>query len=698
VTVPDSEQELSGSNSDLLKRIRDTYARYQAAWADQIEAIKCDQALMANRPFTSQEIRLRGLNRPLVLTEKLSQYTNQVINQLHQNPRGVNFSSQDLAAGRDFAAKRASMARAIERDSDAQAAYSTAFEHAVAYGGIGFIRLFQEYESFDSDQQVLRIGRVANPLSILPDPNSQKIDFTDMRRCFVLERIPHEDFRAEYPRAQIKSFSSELQREYPGWIGDRDLTIAEFWEVAISPDTLLILPYGKKIRLSQLPADSNFQKTGDRDGLIQTLGAPDLPVRWMDIKVPSTTQYVTNGVEILKQTPWPLPRIPIYPVVGREQWFYDNGILKRVFASMIRYTAWSIKGMAYVRSLQVELAQMTPKTPWVAIEGQLEGFEEKWAKVHTEPQGFLYYRGLLEGYGQALLPEPKRLPYDPPIVALEALHQAFERDLQSALGMYRASVGDETGTASGVMAKVLDTQSDQGASHFLHNLHLSIEALWTDINEMMDCTYDTARCVAGIEPDGTSSVIALNDPQNPDALLMNHGKFKTSISVGPSMESEADDAKNLMASLLAIPGVMERAGDLIVKLGGKGPIVDQIAERFAPPDAGEATTEQLTARIEGMKQELAIVRGQLDQAVSELVARKFETDSKEYIALINNETKLAIEQLKLDAAAAQKDIDALLAQINARQAELHRQQLLPAPPTAQVAEGAQPSNGGLTEF
>ncbi len=337
------------TDEDLLKEIRQKYDYFCEAWKDQREAANKDTMLMANRPFTDKEIKDRG-NQPTYLVDGLGQYANQITNNIRQNPRGVNVHPKNSRTDRKKAEQVANWARGIEKDSDAQAVYCTAFEGAAIYGGMGFMRLEQQYESRMSDRQVFRLARVPSHQSILPSPDCKKIDFSDMEECFVLDSRKYDAFLAENPKAKVRDFDKYKskwykfgQTDYSKWIREGDLQIAEYWKVKKTKDTLLVMDTST-IRLSKLPPGTAFQPTKDDPkggGLLMQPGRPDVPVRSSREEMyPSVWQYVTNGVEIIDRQLWDEDddSIPIYPIVGREMYVDDGSGPKRQYVSAIRFT------------------------------------------------------------------------------------------------------------------------------------------------------------------------------------------------------------------------------------------------------------------------------------------------------------------------------------------------------------------------
>ena len=127
------------------------------------------------------------------------------------------------------------------------------------------------------------------------------------------------------------------------------------------------------------------------------------------------------------------------------------------------------------------------------------------------------------------------------------------------------------------------------------------------------------------------------------------------------MESQAEDDRRLMEALLPLPGVVERAGDIVVKLGGKGPVVDQLAKRLKPPgveEDGEPTAEDLKQQLQAMGQQLQVKEGQLQEAAKIIETKQIEADAR--IKVADKQASSSITVALINAQAKGLEVDAKL--------------------------------------
>ena len=135
-----------------------------------------------------------------------------------------------------------------------------------------------------------------------------------------------------------------------------------------------------------------------------------------------------------------------------------------------------------------------PKAPFIAAEGQLEGHESEWASANTSNIPVLQYKVVdLEGNP---LPPPQRQPAaDVPSGWLQSM-QSTEHDIQSALGMYNASLGAPSNEKSGKAIMARQRESDNSTFHFIDNLSRSIRQFGRILVDLIPKIYDTNRVCA----------------------------------------------------------------------------------------------------------------------------------------------------------------------------------------------------------
>lgn len=626
----------------LLQEIRDNFQYSVDAWRSIREEGRLDMRYVAGDPWDPKERKARTeAGRPCLALDELNQYVNQLINDVRQNKRAIRVVPKGGGADEKTAELRANIIRQIEYKSNAQAAYSCAFENA-AQRSYGYFRVSKRYVDDQSFDQELAIGRIPNPDTVYIDPDCKEADCSDMRFAYVLDRFRMSEFRRRWPGAEVKDFSAELIEQAPQWIGEDWVQVAEYWRVESRPRVLLLVDDGSSTGLrvyeDELPAGHGLPVVNQR--------------RTQERKV---VQYITNGVEILETNTWDGRWIPIVPVFGKELYVDDGSGSKRVLMSLVRLARDPYMLYCYYRTCEAELVGMAPKAPYVGYEGQFENHEEEWSQVNKVPIPYLQVKPQLDATGQAVLPLPRRESFEPPIQALELGADSAKRAIQSALGMYNASVGKQDSNArSGVAIKALDSQSNQGSYHFIDNYDRALEHAGRILNDLLDVTYDTPREIGIRKPNDEYAVAQI-------AGLTEQGEHDVTISTGPSFQSQRD-AVEKFADTLAQSELFPRIADLVVKLRNLGPIGDEIAKRLTPPefaaqDGQEALPPQAVQALQQAQQQLQAINAyaqQLEAKASELQqtldAKQMEIASRERIAALQAQTQLVLAHEKLTSA------------------------------------------------
>jgi hypothetical protein len=120
-------------------------------------------AYLSGDPWTADERKEReDAKRPCIALDELNQYVNQIVNDVRMNKRSIKVTPSATDATDKTAEARQGLIRGIEYESNAQTAYTTAFEGAVMRG-YGYARVCTEYSSAKGFNQVIRIKRIPNP-------------------------------------------------------------------------------------------------------------------------------------------------------------------------------------------------------------------------------------------------------------------------------------------------------------------------------------------------------------------------------------------------------------------------------------------------------------------------------------------------------------------------------------------------------
>lgn len=681
-------------NEALLKELKERWDYCVREWREIREEARKDMRYVSGDPWDSKEKKQRqDAGRPCLSLDELGQYVNQLINDVRQNKRAIKVDPEREDATEKTAELRAGIIRRIQYNSKAQAAYTMGFENMV-HRSYGYCKVVKKYVSDDSDDMELAIERVPNPDTIWLDPDAKEADGSDCRYGFEIDLFSESDFKAKWPDADVRSFSSTFMdgAGASNWLkGDR-LQVGGYWRketeskrtrLTLDTPAGLIRPY-----LDEIPG---WKVKGD---YATTPEGTDLRiVRRRVVEKKRVRRYDTNGAEILDQTDWEGSTIPIYPFYGKELFVDDGGGSKRILLSLVRLARDPFMLYCYYRTCQAELVGMTPKTPWVGYEGQFAGHEEEWQNVNKVPIPYLQAAAQTEATGSQILPLPQRQLFEPPIQALEMGAEAARRAIQSAIGMGNVSVGKRDPRAtSGIALQTLEDQQSQGSYHFIDNYDRTLERIGRDLDEMIPIVYDTeSREVGILKPDETQKVEVVNDPNDPESVRTDLGKHSTTISIGPSTKSQREEAGNFLDTLVSNLGTipvpppqLAKLLSLAIKMKQLGPTGDEMAEIISPkeqpgqqPDpAAQQAAQQAQQQLQALNEYAKQAEAKAQQLQQQMDAKTADIASREKIAFAELEVKkqeiqakIGIEEFKAGMNANIEHLWADLEGIKAKLAE-----------------------------
>ena len=684
------------NDETLLQEIRDNYDYGRAEWRHVYDNGDVDANFAAGNPWPPEELAQRqAVGRPACVLDELGQYINQAINNLRANKRGVKLDPEGRGTDEKTAYYNEGRIRQIENKSKAQSAYIGMFDSMIVRG-FGFCKLKAEFVNPDDFNQEMRVERVADPNTILIDPDFKKADASDMKWAFELSKMSLTDFLRAFPHAEKRSFNEDDARVIgPEWYDGKNLIIANYWRQECEYDTLFeldsqVLP---TIKESELPQGAKVK----RDVLV--IDGAEVPIiRKRKTETKRCKVYQTNGFEILSEADWPDPAGEVPIIVGFGKEIYADvgdygqgrnigaiGGRRRHFESLIRKARDAFMAYCYARTNQLEFTAMIPKVPAVVYKGQLDNCAG-WDTAHRIPQAYLEVNAQTEATGDMLLPMPSPRQYDAsPIAIMGQLCEEFKRAIQSAFGMYNASVGRQDSNAkSGVAIERLDQQSQEGNFHFIDNFDRALERLYTIMDRMIPVYDDTPGERAIREKDDTAKKVTVMPSPQPgmppaaaqeDAYQVSrdNGFHGVVVSTGPSYKSQREEAASLTDSLVANPAIVQTALQAnpaaaskifgtAIRLRNLGPLGEEIADAIDPPDKEDIPPQAQQAIQKAQQEAQAIdalakkLQGENEELKRKLEGRESDNDTKLQIAELqasvdllknheNNATKASIEQL-----------------------------------------------------
>lgn len=652
----DTEETETGETGDeaLLKEIRDRFTYATDAWREIREERQIDMRYICGDPWDQADRKAReNAGRPCINHDELNQYVNHAMNNARQNKRGIKVDP--LTGTEKEAELRQDIIRTAEYRSRAQAAYLTAFQAMLegSYGFFGVSRRYVENENITAanfEEQEIWFRTFANPDSVLPDPDCKEPDWSDQGYCFVLESITREEFKRQHPKAQFLDFSAEQMQVAKGWIDDRLILRAEYWKVITTQQKIYLLDNGKIVnRLSEgQKIKSERTKTVKR-----------------------VVQYLTNGVEILKELPQPGTIIPIIPVTGLERYVDEGAGPKRKIFSLPRLARDPQMTLAYLCTLEAEEAGLTPKVPYKGYVGQFETDRVAWENITKQPRGFIQVDPVVDAATGEVLPLPVREQFTPNFQAYEVAKDSARRAIQAAMGISPLpTAAQRSNEKSGVALERIQQAQDVGSFHFVDNFDRALMLGGRIINEWIPVVYGSEdREMMLVRPDDTHRRVKLNtkepyrDPKSNELehFLIDDGSHTVTVSTGPSYDSQREAVSSFVDTLIASlpklpipPPTQAKILAIAIQMKQLGPKGDQLAELISPQQQGQIPPEA----------QAAIAHAQ--QLVQELQAEIKKLLDEKNAKVVDNEYRLAIEKLKIDAQLAIAEVNTKAQILNER--------------------------------
>ena len=631
----------------------------------------------------------RGLeSRPCLTINKVDAYCRQIANQQRQQRPRIKVHGMNNQADAKVAEIITGICRHIEVNSDADDAYDNAFDFAVRMGW-GYWRIDTDYVRDDSFNQEIYIRRINNPFTVYFDPNSIMPDGSDAEKCLITEVISKEVFRSMYPDADDGgNFNARGTGDSNAeWIMKEDIRIAEFFYTERKRVKLILLSDGTQVYEDEMPSKEMMDSAGIQE--VSRRETWKKEIKWCKL----------TAMEILEEGVWAGKYIPIIPIYG-QQLIVEN---KRKKFGLVRMAKDPARMYNYWATSLTESVALAPKAKWLLAEGQDEGHENEWAQANIKATPVLRYKQTdIDG---RIAPPPSRIQPEAPPAGVIAAAAGMNADLMAVIGIYDPSQLP-TGNMSGKAINGQQQQTDMTNFHYYDNLTRSIRWTGKVLLDLIPKIYDTERVMRIIGDDGQPDLVTLNQRSQDEqgvAKVLNDvtvGEYDVVMDTGPGYNSKRQEAVDAMMTLLtADPALMTQAGDLIFR-NMDFPGADVIADRLAaanpmaqiddkspvPPQVqmqlknAQQTIQELQQQIQMMTMDMkygASVAQQKDEAETkrELMRQttkahqietqaqtaeqtaKMKVDVAAHDTVIDNQTKITIENIKAQLAMLLASID-----------------------------------------
>jgi hypothetical protein len=671
--------------SNVVERAKKFFDRIVAFEAEQRKAELDDirfVGLLEQWPANIKQIRENDPNgsRPCLVVDKVNQYKNQIVNNIRQNRPGIKVRPVDDYADIEVAEVLQGIVRHIEDRSKADIAYDWAGECAVV-GGVGYFRILTEYVA-DSFEQDIRIERIKNRFTVYFDDTSVEPDGSDAQKCLLTELVDREVFKEMYPDASPCDWQHATGDNQNTWVTEKEVRIAEYFHIEKVKDTLY-----------QLEDGSAIYKTAYEEKFANQQAPMVINERPQSRKVVKWCKLTAD--EVLESTVIPCSFIPVIKVIGIETDIdgksHYRGIVRGVKDAQRMYN--------YNRSTIAENLNLTIKAPYIGYTGQFKTSGDKWAAANRN--NYAYLEADPVTVNGNLAPLPQRQGFAGVPAGLMADIQTSEHDIQSALGMYQASIGQDSDAKSGRALNAQRQQGDMATFHFPDNLSKSIRHAGRVIVDMIPKIYDTTRVVRILGEDGSTDYARL-DPSNPEAVSKQQnergeiekiynigvGTYDVTVTTGSSYATKRQEGAEFITQLVQTsPDLMPIVGDLLFKSMDM-PYSEDIADRLKkmmPPQLQEQEEGGDSQEVTAIKQQAQQVIDQLQQQLqaAEQAMDEAEQEAQQLVAKAENAqgkaeidaAKIALDDKKLELEARKIQIEEQKLELEGYKAQTERQEM-----------------------
>lgn len=672
-----------------LDRIHDRFDYAVDRWSKPREARKEDMRHVIGDPWIPKEKKARlDANRPAPACDEIGQYLNQVTNEVEVNPRAIKFSPVGFGANDKTATFYADKAREIEYRSKAQQHYAKAFQNMVE-GSYGYVKVKTEYvtdkpagprDPWSAFNKRFVIEGIPDPDCIYPDPDFLDSTGRDWQWLFEIETMSRRDFQKAYPRAEIQNFSPELVKYAKGWItgagNTQKLQIASYWEVEKEKGEI----QAWKVVNPENGAEEIYELYSDEEELLAKIKKWGEKIDAREYDKPTVWQYRTNGVEILKKREWVGKTIPYVAFYGKTEWVDLGTGPELMIFSMTRLARNPNMLLAYYLACEAEMIGMTPKVPWWVWKGSLDKKNAiKVQQANHTPVAFIEVEPTMNqagGNGQPTPSLPQRIPFEPPIQAIEIAKESARRSIQAAMGLtpLPTSMQRDNPKLSGRAMDKFKDAGQLGSYHFMAAYNRGIERVGEIFEDGFPRVYDAAGETPVLDNQKRPKNVFINAekvkegtqvPQ--DALPNIEGLHAVTIDVGPADASARQQSSDFVDMFVQAPffqmlppPMAMQILSLLVKLKNLGPIGEEIADLLHPPQPEGA--EQM---VPASKLQEVVAQGQkiiqalqeeLKNAEAEKNAKVIETQGKIAAIEKQNEGRERVEHIK---AGTSMDVEQL---------------------------------------
>lgn len=690
------------TDEELVARAKDCYRLAMDATAAWRESALEDLRFLAGDQWDAQVKALRdNQGRPALTVNRLPQFVRQITNEQRQSKPSVTVSPVDSFGDVRTAEVLQGVIRNIEYTSNADAAYAAGGQSA-AITGLGYWDIAAEYEDEKSFEQKLTIRRIRNPMSVLMDPGTKELAGDDARWAIISTDVSSAEWAALHPGVEMpkgnSGFVSGNGDAQADWVAKDGVRVHEYRYITEEEDTLVDISQLDETHLAALQlAGVDVSRGALLASEVGAQHAETLKALTTPDGKPAPTRKTTRrkvcfahiaGDEVIERGELPGHYLQLVRVVGTE--LEIDG--QTIYEGVIRHAKDTQRALNYYVSAETEAIALAPKAPWVAAEGQIEGYEATWERANQQPVSVLPYKPTT--VAGALVPPPQRVMAEANIGAISTARMQTADDLKATTGIYDAALGAKSNEQSGRAILARQNQGQTANFHFQDNLGMAIRYTGRILIDLIPKIYAGPRVLRILGEDDKQEMVPVNGHQVEDGqeppVDLNAGRYDVAVSMGPSYQSRRQEAAAQLLELIKVnPGISQVVGDLLVQsmdIPGGNAIADRLRKllppEVRPPDDKQPPPQVLAQQVQQQGQMIQQLTQAVHQAHNQLDSKATEAASRKEIALLQVQAELVKTAATLNSKEALAFLEHQMSFISQHLEMAAQQDTAPAPTPA----------------
>jgi hypothetical protein len=564
-------------------------------------------------------------------------------------------------------------------------------------GGFSTVKVWTDYASNMSFNQVIKLGRVFDPTLCGFDPMARYSHKADGRYCYEIFPQAREDFERENPTVDINSLSFSRNIEGFNWSyrnGSEDIVIlGEYWEKKKKKAKIVKLANGRVMTEKNY---EKFQEYWKKEGFIAQI--PAVIGKSRNTELETICRYRLIESEILDYKETDYTYLPLIFVDGNSIILRDGDGTNNSTMQMTRPYVYHAEGIQKLKNfagqtLGNELENMIQHKIMIAKES-LPQEEEFLAAYDNVQQASTYvYQAYSENNPDQQLPQPREVVRTPIPQEVMATYGMTDSTTQVILGSFDAALGINDNQLSGVAIQTAATQSNQAAMPFVTGY---LQA-WTHIAcvcvDLLPLYIVTPRTIPVVGLDGKREYKKVNDPKNNGPSFdYDKGALQVYIEAGVNFQIQKNQALQQIVLLMqASPSFAEfmNGPGLDVLVSNLTCYHADVLKQMVPEwekQKEQMKQEQMQQQKEMMANDPAMVnakikmqeiqqKGQLEQAKMQAEQKQQEFDNQVTLAKIQIDKEQADAKAALDQNKLQQDSVESQVQIEKAKAEIQSHQI-----------------------